>query len=140
MEHLGWLNTVLIVLALATAAGFGLQRGDRGNLKEQLEEFRAEVADKDRRLADKDRSLTEKDRLLEDAAAEIERQQRDAEVKAESLRRDMEALARMVTGEAHLVALEQKLDEHHEAAATHWQFNDQLLAEIRDELRKGNAP
>ena len=71
MEHLGWLNTVLIVLALATAAGFGLQRGDRGNLKEQLEEFRAEVADKDRRLAEKGRSLDEKDRLLEEAAAEM---------------------------------------------------------------------
>ena len=139
MQHLGWLNSVLPILTLAAIAGAGLQQSRVKDLGGQLVESRAEIGDKDRRIADRDRQIAEKD-------TQIETQRRDAEVKAESLKRDMEALARMVTGEAHLVALEQKLDEHHGEAKTHWSFDEELLAQIRDamnnlvtEFSKGNA-
>lgn len=110
MKELGTLLTIgLGILALATAAGFGLQRGTVQRLREQLKDSDDEMVRKDRRLG----------------AAETELVQ---------VRTELAALARVVTGEAHWIAIGQKLDEHHEQAETHWTRDEQLLAEIRDRL------
>jgi hypothetical protein len=110
------LTLVLTVVTIATACGLGLQRGRIASLQSQLDDSRKEIADKDRRLSDAERSGTEQ-------AAEMGR-----------LRTDLGALGRVVTGEAHWTAIGHKLDEHHDAAAEHWETNDLLLKEIRDRL------
>lgn len=110
MDDFGKLLTIaLALLALATAAGFGLQRGRIGDLRQQLEDSDKEMARKDRRLS-------------------------EAETEVQQLKTDLTALTRVVTGEAHWVAIGQKLDEHHEQAETHWARDEHLLEEIRDRL------
>lgn len=105
------LTIALAILAIATAAGFGLQRGRISSLREQLDDSRKEVVDLDRRLG------VEKSR-------------------GDQLATDLAALGRIVTGEAHWVAIGEKLDIHHAEAETHWTRDEKLLAEIRDEIRK----
>lgn len=114
MAGLGWLNTVLSVFALVSASALALQVTNYRNLRDNLVEMRAEVGDKDRRI-------TEKDRLLGDAVKQIEELERTAQV-----------LAHTVTGEAHLVAMDGKLDDYHKGTT-------KLLIEIRDEIRRGNG-
>lgn len=104
----------LAIVTLATAAGLGLQRGRITSLREQLTDSRAEVADIDRRLG------TEKAR-------------------GDQLTTDLAALGRVVTGEAHWVAIGEQLDTHHQAATTHWNRDEQILSEIRDRLPKRNS-
>ena len=103
------LTVALGVVSIATLAGLGLLRGVVTGLRERLK-------DSDEELARKERRLTEA----------------EAEVKA--LKTDLAALGRIVTGEAHWVAIGQKLDEHHSAAETHWANDETLLADIRDRL------
>lgn len=105
------LNTALGVVAIATLAGLGLLRGTVTNLRERLGDSREEVVD-----------LTRK---------------RDADqARITVLEADLAALTRVVTGEVHWVALEQKLDTHHEQAEAHWVKAEGLLEVIRDEVRK----
>lgn len=80
------LTTALSIISIATLAGLGLLRGTVTNLRENLKDARGDVADKDRRH-------------LEDEAI-IARQ-----------KADLDALARVVTGEAHWVAIQDKMDE-----------------------------
>lgn len=49
---------------------------------------------------------------------------------------DRDALSRVVTGEAHWVALGEQLDAHHREAVEHWKTDEETLVEIRDALRK----
>lgn len=110
MEDLGRLLSIaLAVVSIATLAGMGLLVGRVGALRSNLKDSDDELARTVRRLG-------------------------DSEARVEVLEHALEELGRMVTGEAHLVALEQKLDDHHVAAETHWQADETLLREIRDRL------
>ena len=122
MDDLTRLITIALgIITLATAAGLGLQRSTVTSLRE--------------RLKDNDDELTRvKGRLTE----------RDAELKV--VKTDLAALARVVTGEAHWVALADKLDAHHDEASGHWLKDEQLLGdmetilvEIRDRLPNQGA-
>lgn len=110
----------------------GLQRGQVQNLKGTIDGLRGDRDDLNIRLEARDRELTE------------ERAQRASE-RAEDLRNigelqsAVQTLSRTVTGEAHLVALEDlvthlktALDQHHEAAMAN-------LEQIRDLLDRGAA-
>lgn len=104
------LNAALSIVAIATLAGLGLMRGTVTNLRENLADARAEIADKDRRLT-------------------------ELETKSQTQATDLAALGRVVTGEAHWVAIGDKLDEHHGQATTHWAKDETILTEIRDLLQ-----
>lgn len=106
MQFNDFLSAALGIVSIATLAGLGFLRGAVVNLREQLADSRAE-----------NKSL--KDSRVEDRA-EVAR-----------LKTDLAALTRVVTGEAHWVAIGDKLDEHHTQAMKHWA----VLSEIRDDLR-----
>ena len=110
----GLLTTALAIVALATLAGLGLMRGTVTNLRENLGDARAEIADKDRRLT----------------ALEKSDKQHQSE---------LEALRRVVTGEVHWVALGETLDHHHSEAKGHWERDEATLNEILTELRRGRT-
>lgn len=106
----GVLTTALSIVSLATLAGLGLLRGTVINLREQLKDARDEVA-------------------------ALRGSRVDDQTKIAQLTADHDALTRVVTGEAHWVAIGQKLDEHHDEAKDHWATDERVLGEIRDELR-----
>jgi hypothetical protein len=60
----------------------------------------------------------------------------DARAELAVVRNDLAALSRIVTGEAHWVAIGQKLDEHHEEAVRYWREAKQIDAEQLRELRR----
>lgn len=103
------LTVALAIVSIATLAGLGLLRGVVTGLRENLKDARDEIADKDRRLS-------------------------AAEATVVRLTNDLDALGRVVTGEAHWVAIGSKLDEHHSEASEHWANGESLLADIRDRL------
>lgn len=112
-DNLGHLiQTALGVFAIASLAGLGLMRTTVTNLRENLKDAREEIGDKDRRLS----------------AAEAEIVKLNA--RATSQANDLNALGRVVTGEAHWVAIGQKLDEHHSEAVTHWSVDEEKLSAI----------
>lgn len=126
MDDFGKLLTLaLALLALATAAGFGLQRGRISSLRDQL--------------SDSDKEIERIDRRREAAESELEAHKVRSDAKIAQLETDLAALSRVVTGEAHWVAIGHKLDEHHEQAETHWARDEQLLEEIRDRLPARSA-
>lgn len=126
MDDLGRLLTLALgFLAIATAAGFGLQRGRIADLRE--------------RLKDNDEELERKDRRLTETEAELERHKTSSSAEIGRLKTDLDALARVVTGEAHWTAIGEKLDDHHTQAETHWTHGETVLEEIRD-LLAGGAP
>lgn len=111
MEDFGRLLSIaLAVVSIATLAGMGLLVGRVGALRSNLKDSDDELGRTKRRLDESVARVT----VLENALAE---------------------LGRVVTGEDYLVAMEQKLDEHHTAAEAHWSTDETILAEIRDELR-----
>jgi hypothetical protein len=99
------------LLAIATAVGYGLLRGRVTALRDELKDER------EGRAADR--------RDRDDARAELA-----------VVRNDLAALSRIVTGEAHWVAIGQKLDEHHEEAVRYWREAKQIDAEQLRELRR----
>lgn len=105
MDYGSLLQTAISVLAIAALAGVGFQRGKVNNLRENLKDARDELVDKDRRLT---------------------------ECESESTKHaaDLAALSRVVTGEAHWVALGSQLTDHHEESM-------KLLRELLIMLRKG---
>jgi hypothetical protein len=105
------ISIVLGVIAVSTAAGLGLLRGTVVGLREQL--------DDERKLSTSLRAQRTEDRAL------IVR-----------LQGDLEALGRVVTGEAHWIAIGQELTEHHDAAVSHWEVERGLLREIRDNTQE----
>jgi chromosomal replication initiation ATPase DnaA len=134
MDHLGsLLTTGLAILSIATLAGLGLTRGLVINLRESLADARAEIADKDRRASE---AQAESDRRLGDAEAEI------AKVKAQNAvqANDLIALGRVVTGEAHWVAIGHKLDEHHDEAKIHWANDEETMRKMLTALEKLTVP
>lgn len=110
MEDLGRLLTVaLAIITLATAAGLGLQRAAVTSLRE--------------RLKDSDEELARVNRRHDDAIAELE-----------VVKSDLEGLSRVVTGEAHWIAIGDQLEHHHSEAVGHWSRDETILQEIRDRL------
>jgi hypothetical protein len=109
-----WQNVISVgatIVALTTLAGLGLLRGTVIGLREQLNDERGLTA-----------SL--RARRDEDAA------------KIAQLTTDLAALGRVVTGEAHWIAIADQLEEHHGVAVIHWKNERELL----DEIRKNTAP
>lgn len=114
MEDFSRLLTIgLGLVSLATLVGLSLLRGVVVGLRE--------------RLKDADEELVRVQRRHESAVAELK------VVKA-----DLAALGRVVTGEAHWVAIGDKLDVHHDAAETHWARDEEILEEIRDRITPRN--
>lgn len=109
------LSTSLTVATVGSLAGVGLMRGTLNNLRARLNDYEKEVEEKDRRH-------TEDRATLAQTAT------------------DLAALQRIVTGEAHWVALGQVLDEHHEQAKEHWAKDETLLEQVLAELRLGKGP
>lgn len=117
-----WLTTAIGVVSLASFAGVGFMRGRVLDLRAQLTESRAET--------DSLRASRAEDR------AELERTKGDLK----SCRSDLDALTRVVTGEAHWVALGQHLDEHHQEARAHWvrsEANTQRMIAALEALKGG---
>lgn len=112
------LTIALAVVSIATLAGLGLLRGVVTGLRESLKDAREEIADKDRRLTAAEAQMTA------------------AQAQVGSLRNDLGALGRVVTGEAHWVAIGDKLDLHHTRAEEHWTRDEATLVQIRDLLNK----
>ncbi len=91
------LSAALAIVAIATLAGLGLLRGTVTNLREQLKDEReARTADRQQK-ADDD---------IENA-----RYRADVEAKLASQDTEITALRRIVTGEIHWVAIEQRLED-----------------------------
>jgi uncharacterized protein HemX len=116
------LSIALAAISIATLAGLGFVRGRMTDLREQLRDSREETASLKASRAD--------DRALID--------QQKTELKA--CRTDLDALARVVTGEVHWVALSHHLDQHHEEARAHWirsESNTERMIKALEELKGG---
>jgi chromosome segregation ATPase len=107
------LSTALSIVAVATLAGLGLLRGTVTTLRENLRDARDEINDKERRLNEALSRLAE------------------AETKIKTQASDLDALARVVTGEAHWVALGQRLEEHHDLAVQIYEEMKKIFADIQ---------
>lgn len=127
------LPIALVVLTLATAAGFGLQRGRLSQQEKRIETLQGQLKESDDELARKDRRQAEAERALEkhktESSAEIQR-----------LKTDLAALARVVTGEAHWTAIGEKLDVHHQEAEAHWAKAEGLAGDILEVLHELAPP
>lgn len=112
MDDLGRiLNIVLAVVSIGALGGVGYVRGRVGDLREQLKDAREEIGDLDRRLT---KVTAERDQTAN----------------------DLDALGRVVTGEAHWVAIGTQLDTHHTEATTHWTKDERLLGDILAAIRR----
>lgn len=110
MEWVQLLSIGLTVSTVATLAGLGLLRGTVTNLREQLRDER-------------------------DLAGSLRQRLTEADSRLEVLSNDLNALGRVVTGEAHWIAIGQQLDQHHDEARAHWQVEAQLLRDVLDALK-----
>lgn len=116
-----WLNLLqgasFVGLLIVTTYA-GLQRGNMASLKESLEAVRADNADLRQRVEDRDVKLAEeRDARLNERAQDRE--------KIAKLQEAVDVLRSTVTGETHLVTLEdlvthmnEVLVQHHESAMT----------------------
>lgn len=110
-------QTVLTIIALTSFAGVGLMRSRISNLNSTCEELRKEIEDKDRRDKTKDEKIEKLER------ADIEKTNKIA------------SLAGLVQGAPNWQVISDKLDRHHDEAIIHWNRDEDLLTEIRDELK-----
>lgn len=99
------------IVAIFTLAGLGLLRGTVTGLRESLDDERK-------------------------TSASLRTQREEDRTKIAQLQTDLAALGRVVTGEAHWIAIGDALAEHNTRAAAHWTTEQGLLSEIRDELRE----
>lgn len=110
-------QTVLTIIALTSFAGVGFMRSRIANLSATCEELRSEIADKDRRDKDKDIKIEN-----------LEKADKEKNNKIASL-------ASLVQGAPNWQVISDKLDIHHTEALAHWSVDENLLTEIRDELK-----
>lgn len=113
-----FVQTALGILTLASLAGLGLMRSKVIDLRETISDIRGELGDKGRQRAGDQ--------------AEIAR----LRTKVITQDTDIAAIGRVVTGEAHWVAIGAKLDEHHEEAKIHWRNDEQTLRQILAALKE----
>lgn len=106
------------VVAIATVAGLGLQRGYTITLREQLGSAREQIEAQRTELNEM------KQERSKDKAA-IDRH-----------RNDIATLQRVVTGEVHWQAISELLDFHHQSAESHATRIETTLGSILEELRK----
>lgn len=102
-----WLNAGVLILSILSGLGAagvfistGIQRGRINTLREDLEHergvstaLREEIADERRRREAADEKI------------------RHCEVQQESMQREIVALGKVITAEAHIVALQEQVDE-----------------------------
>ena len=112
------LSTALAVVTLATAGGFGLMRGRVTNLREDLRDTRETNAEL--------RTERQEDRALID----------QLRAEADNAREQLDALARVVTGEVHWIALGDQLCEHHAEAREYWTRSEDKAGEMLGALVK----
>lgn len=104
MDQLGGILTaVLTVTTIIGTAFAGLQRANVQNLRESNKDLR-------------------------DARDDLEKERDKLKVTVDQQASDIAALGRVVTGEVHLVALGDRLDEHHAEARDYWHRDEQISA------------
>lgn len=110
-SFLGILTGVFAVGIIIAGGWAGLQKGTVQNLRDTCKDLRDRDADREKKNVD----------LTNDNAR---------------LQSDIAALSRVVTGEAYLTALADKLDEHHDEARTHWAADEQISKETLEVLKR----
>lgn len=110
-SFLGILTGVFAIGIIIAGGWAGLQKGTVQNLRD---------ANKDLRDRDADREKTNADLTTENAR----------------LQSDIAALGRVVTGEAYLTALADKLDEHHNEARAYWIADAAISKETLEVLKR----
>jgi hypothetical protein len=103
-------QTASFVIAIAGLAAIALQRGITTSLREQVGDSKGRIEFLERERAD-DKAL-----ITQQAA-------------------DIAALKRVVTGEVHWTSISDLLDHHHKLSIEHQRRTEQLLEQIRDEVR-----
>lgn len=97
-----FVQAALGIIAIASLAGVALQRANVKGLRERLDDYDKEVAEKDRRLTDAELEIAKLHALNE------------------TQKHDLEALGRVVTGEAHWEAVTSRLEEiEHKLSSIH---------------------
>jgi hypothetical protein len=109
------------IVAIATVAGLGLQRGYTISLREQLGSAREEIEAQRGQIEVMKQERAEDRTLIAKQAS------------------DITTLQRVVTGEVHWQAISDLLDHHHAESQQHWVKAEQVLTEIRDYLRRSSA-
>lgn len=104
------------VVAIATVAGLGLQRGVTSGLRESLAESRAKIEEQRGEIDD----------LKKDRA--------DDRALIAQLNSDLAVLRPLVTGEIHWQAISDMLEHHHETAEKHWATVEGTLGAISSKL------
>lgn len=112
------INTALAIFAIASLAGAGIQRG-------KIKQLREDVADADRRIDALKEEREEDKAKISTLTAEVV-----------TLTTDLDALARVVTGEAHLVALQDMLLSHDKLVQEKWKFFTEVLQDISQTLHR----
>lgn len=110
ISHFGTLLSVALgVIALASLAGVGFVGGRVKGLTERADSSDAEAAALRERLKDRDVTI---DQLRRELDAEVAK----CDTKVAALQSEIGVLSKVVTGEAHLAALQDQLDLHHKTA------------------------
>lgn len=117
MDISSLLVAAMALLTLATAGGFGLQRGRISVLREELKDER------EGRASDRE-TIRELRSDLTEARAEIAK-----------LSTDVDAIGRVARGEAHWVGVGEQLDTHHAKSVEHWQKDEEINAQILEVLK-----
>lgn len=154
MDLSSFLNTALAIIAIATLAGLGLQRGDRTALKEQLAEAREEIRairesraeEQKEHAAEQTRAHTTIAEMKSDYDTRIATMKAEADTKIATLTADLDALSRTVTARdelkvvgQNLIVMSEALTKHHTEAAAHWLKDEALWAQLVDWMETRDA-
>lgn len=103
-----WLSAAMMVLTLATVAGFGWQRGRVQSYKSTVDDIRAQLEDSRGEIEDLQRRLTRTEERAE-----------KAETDAATCRSAMEELGKVARHEAEWVGLADLVGANHASTMTH---------------------
>ncbi|HKY57651.1 MAG TPA: hypothetical protein VJL80_06410 [Aeromicrobium sp.] len=99
--------TASTVVALSGVAAWAVQRDSLKVVREQNSDLRADISDKDRRHDEDERTIAQ-------------------------LRSDLEALARVVTNEVLIQAINDVLTHHHERSEVHFGEIKEILDKVQE--------